>query len=96
MKKNGEQGEDEVDESYFGGVRKGKRGRGAGGKVPVVGLLKRKGKVHKVVISDTKSVTLIPIIKQKVVPDSIVYSDNYCSYNALDVSSFQHQRIRLC
>ncbi len=25
----------EVDESYFGGVRKGKRGRGAGGKVPV-------------------------------------------------------------
>jgi len=31
----------EVDESYFGGVRKGKRGRGAAGKVPVFGLLKR-------------------------------------------------------
>jgi transposase len=27
----------EVDESYFGGVRKGKRGRGAAGKVPVFG-----------------------------------------------------------
>jgi transposase len=38
-------GEIEVDESYFGGVRKGKRGRGAGGKTPVFGLLKRGGKV---------------------------------------------------
>ena len=33
-------GEIEIDESYFGGKRKGKRGRGAAGKVPVFGLLK--------------------------------------------------------
>ena len=39
-------GEIEVDESYFGGHRKGKRGRGAAGKVPVFGLLKRGGKVY--------------------------------------------------
>ena len=39
-------GEIEVDESYFGGTRKGKRGRGAGGKVPVFGLLKRGGRVY--------------------------------------------------
>ena len=39
-------GEIEVDESYFGGTRKGKRGRGAGGKVPVFGLLKRNGEVY--------------------------------------------------
>ncbi len=38
-------GEIEVDESYFGGKRKGKRGRGASGKVPVFGLLKRDGRV---------------------------------------------------
>jgi len=37
-------GEIEVDESYFGGKRKGKRGRGATGKVPVFGLLNRGGK----------------------------------------------------
>ncbi len=36
----------EVDESYFGGTQKGKRGRGAAGKVPVFGLLKRGGKVY--------------------------------------------------
>jgi len=38
-------GEIEVDESYFGSQRKGKRGRGAAGKIPVFGLLKRGGKV---------------------------------------------------
>ena len=42
-------GEIEVDESYFGGVRKGKRGRGAAGKIPVFGLLKCGGKVHAVI-----------------------------------------------
>ena len=35
------EGEIEADESYFGGARKGKRGRGAAGKVAVFGLLKR-------------------------------------------------------
>ena len=35
----------ELDESYFGGVRKGKRGRGAAGKVIVFGILKRGGRV---------------------------------------------------
>ena len=39
-------GEVEVDESYVGSTRvRGKRGRGAGGKIPVVGILKRRGKV---------------------------------------------------
>ena len=55
------QGEIEVDESYFGGKRKGKRGRGAAGKIPVFGLLKRGGKMYTKVIDDTKSQTLIPL-----------------------------------
>ena len=42
------EGEIEADESYFGGTRKGKRGRGAVGKVAVFGLLKRNGKVYTV------------------------------------------------
>lgn len=86
-------GEVEIDESYFGGSRKGKRGRGAGGKVPVFGLLKRGGKVFCVMISDAKSSTLMPIIRQKIEPDSIVYTDTFRSYNALDVSEFKHYRI---
>ena len=86
-------GEIEVDESYFGGVRKGKRGRGAAGKTPVFGLLKRAGKVYTTMIPDTKSVTLVGIIRKWVRPDSIVYTDSYGSYNVLDVSEFHHQRV---
>ncbi len=86
-------GEFEVDESYFGGRRKGKRGRGAAGKVPVFGILKRGGKVYTQVIPDTKGRTLLPIIQEKVQPDSIVYSDCWQGYNVLDVSEFKHFRI---
>ena len=76
----------ELDESYFGGIRKGKRGRGAGGKVAVFGLLKHNGKVYTFVVKDTKTDTLMPIITSKIKPDSIVYTDCYKSYNALDAS----------
>ena len=86
-------GEVEVDESYFGGTRKGKRGRGAAGKVPVFGLLKRGGRVYAKIIPDASSATLLPIIERKVIPDSIVYSDCWRGYNVLDVSGFKHYRI---
>jgi transposase len=86
-------GEVEVDESYFGGKRKGKRGRGAAGKIPVFGLLKRRGKVFAAVIPNVKTETLMPIINEKIVPDSIVYTDTLPSYNALDVSDLKHRRI---
>ena len=44
-------GEVEIDESYFGARRvRGKRGRGAGGKTPVIGLLKRGGKVFTEIV----------------------------------------------
>ena len=83
----------ELDESYFGGARKGRRGRGAAGKVVVFGILKRGGKVFTKVVNDTKAVTLMPLIVRKVAPDSVVYTDCYRSYNALDVSNFHHHRI---
>ena len=86
-------GEVEADESYFGGVRKGKRGRGAAGKVPVFGLLKRGRKVFVLPVPDARSDTLMPIIRRKIKPDSIVYTDTFRSYNVLDVSEFKHYRI---
>ena len=83
----------ELDESYFGGVRKGKRGRGAAGKTAVFGILKRGGKVYTHIIENAKTETLLPIIRQKIMPDSIVYTDYFKSYNVLDVSEFKHYRI---
>lgn len=86
-------GEIEVDESYFGGKRKGKRGRGAAGKVPVFGLLKRGGKVYTKIIPNAKATTLMPIMQERIMPDSVVYTDCLSSYNVLDVSCFKHYRI---
>ena len=72
----------EIDENYFGGVRKGTRGRGAAGKVVVFGILKRHGKVFTVVVENTKAKTLMNAIAMKIKPDSIVYTDTYRSYDA--------------
>ena len=63
-------GQIELDESYFGGHRKGKRGRDAAGKVAVFGLLKRQGKVFTIVVENTKTETLMPVIVRKIKPDS--------------------------
>src|SRR5574343_275075 len=52
----------ELNESYFGVKRvRGKRGRGAAGKTPVVGLLKRGGKVHVQVVQDCSRQQLMPV-----------------------------------
>ncbi len=43
--------------------------------------------------ASVSSATLIPIIRKKVKPQSIVYTDYFPSYNSLDVSEFKHERI---
>ena len=53
-------GEVEVNESYFVGRRKGKRGRGAAGVVPVLGLLKRGGRVYTLPIPNAKAKVKTP------------------------------------
>jgi transposase len=45
------------------------------------------------IVENAKTATLLPIIREKIVPDSIVYSDSLKSYNVLDVSEFHHHRI---
>ena len=81
-------GEVEADESYLG-----TRGHGATGKIVVFGLLKRSGKVYTAIIPDARTETLMPIIEEQVKPDSIVCTDTFKAYNALDVSCFHHHRI---
>lgn len=53
-------------------------------------LLKRNGKVYTVAVANTKSTTLLPIIREQLKPDSIVYIDGYTSYDVLDVSEFHY------
>ncbi len=77
-------GELELDESYFGGKRKGKRGRGAKNKAIVFGILERKGKVHTVIVPDVSADTLMGAIKEKTKKGSVFFTDDWKSYNSLE------------
>ena len=89
-------GEIEVDESYFGAKRiKGKRGRGAGSKTPVFGILERGGKVYTEIVPDCAKATLQAIIRGKVSPDSVIHSDGWRGYNGLvDLGYKKHFRVQ--
>ena len=88
-------GEVEVDESYFGPRRiRGKRGRGASGKVLVLGILKRGGKVYTKVIPRATRQNILPIIKGKVLEETTVHTDGWKSYDGLiDIKNFRHYRV---
>jgi len=73
-------GELELDESYFGGKRKGNRGRGANNKAIVFGILERKGKVHTVIVENVSKETLMEAIKSKTKKGSVFYTDGFKSY----------------
>ena len=88
-------GEVEIDESYFGSRHSGdKRGRGTPNKIPVIGILKRRGKVYATVISDASAKTLVPIIEKLVSKSKTnVYTDQWRSYDGLVLSGYKHHRI---
>jgi len=86
-------GEIELDEAYFGGRRKGKRGRGAAGKVPVFGILERAGRVHVTVVPDVSAATLLKLTVKKVRRGSVVYTDKFGSYDSLMFCGYRHLKV---
>ena len=86
-------GEIELDESYFGGRRKGKRGRGAYNKVPVFGILERNGTVLVEVVKDVTAESLLSMTVKTVRRGAIVYTDKFRSYNALMFCGYRHLRV---
>jgi len=86
-------GEIEMDESYFGGRRKGNRGRGAAGKVPVFGILERNGEVSVEAVRNVTAETLLGLAVKKVRRGSIVYTDRFKSYDSLMFCGYRHLRV---
>ena len=72
---------------------RGKRGRGAAGKTPVIGLLKRGGKVFTQIVPNCSKQALMPIIKGQVVSEATVYTDGWKSYDGLVLDGYKHHRI---
>jgi len=81
-----------VDESYFGWKRKGQRGRGAQGRVPVMGVY-HDGLIKTKVIPDVSPGSLLPVIQSNVPRGSQITSDKWRSYNRLKSLGYRHKRI---
>ena len=87
-------GEIELDESYFGARRvRGKRGRGAAGKTPVFGVLKRDGQVFITVVKGCGKSELMPIIQGQILENSVIYTDGWRAYDGLIVNGYDHYRV---
>jgi len=56
-------------------------------------VVERKGRIKAIVVPDTKSNTIVPIIEQHVEADSNVHTDEYPSYNSLESKGYNHFRI---
>lgn len=76
-------GEIELDEAYFGGRRKGKRGRGAAGKSVVFGLLERDGRVYTKVVENVTADTLMAHITARTRKGSVYFTDAFKGYQSL-------------
>ncbi|MDI6720593.1 MAG: IS1595 family transposase [Methanomicrobiales archaeon] len=86
-------GEGEADEAYFGGKRKGKRGRGARNKTIVFGILERGGKVSVSIVQDVSAQSLMTETVKRVRRGSIVYTDRWRGYDSLMFCGYKHLNI---
>jgi transposase len=77
----------EIDETYYGGVRKygqGRPMRGDRGKTPIVGIVERKGRAIARATKDATGATLLPLVRDYVLPDSTVYTDEWKAYGGIE------------
>src|SRR3972149_5342262 len=73
----------EIDESYLGGKSKGKRGRGAGNKTPVIGMAQRGGKLEARAVPNVQQITILPSIVANVKKGASIFTDDYRIYRPL-------------
>ncbi|MBN4081331.1 IS1595 family transposase [Caldithrix abyssi] len=76
-------GEIECDESYFGGKKKGPRGRGAREKVKVFGMLECQGSIFTAIVDNVSAETLMNEIRSHAEKGSVFYTDKFKSYKSL-------------
>ena len=86
-------GDIEADETYVGGKRSGKSGRGAEGKTIVLGIKKRGGEIKTQVVADAKRRTIEPIIRKNVKQGSRINTDEWWAYKHLSAYGFDHKTV---
>lgn len=83
----------EADETYIGGVRPGKRGRGAAGKTPIIGMVERDGKVIAKVIDNVTTANVFPQITRNLEPGSTLHTDENAVYRYAPRWGFKHRTV---
>jgi len=78
-------GQLEIDETTFGGVRHGKRGWGAAGKVVVFGILKRNGLVRVFPVPARNCREIVGRVVAETKPGSLYYTDDWQAYASLAI-----------
>jgi transposase len=95
-------GQIEADETFYGGLSKNMHkdvrarkitGTGGSGKIVVAGVAQRQGKVVAKVVPDRLSETLMSFVEEKVLPSSVVFTDELPAYNPLPASGYEHKRV---
>lgn len=88
----------EVDETYIGGQKPGKHGRGAEGKALIVIAAqmdgKRIGRIRLKRVADASAESLEPAVEHAAAPGSEVRTDDWNGYNGLNGLGYIHKIVR--
>ena len=85
----------EMDETGIGGTtRRLKQPKKK--KTTVFGMVERQGRVKAVIAPDRSKASLLPIVKQYVLPKSVIFTDDWASYDDLTRhrNEYSHRRIK--
>ena len=85
----------EMDETFVGGEKQGKRGRGSAGKSLVVILVEIKdtgiGRIRLKRIKDASSASLNEVALSNIKENSLIRTDGWNGYNLLNSLGYQHE-----
>lgn len=88
----------QVDETYLGGEKPGKRGRGAGGKALVLIVAEENGRavgrIRLRAIPDASAESLETVVLETVAPGTKVKTDGWRGYNGLKAQGYAHEVVR--
>ena len=90
---DGLSGHVEIDETYVGGKRPGKRGRGAAGKTIVLGMVERDGDIMTKVVPDTTRNTIHPLVEMNVQAGTVLSTDEFGAYIGLSKKGYVHNTV---
>ena len=58
-----------------------------------VGMARRKGKVIATVVPNVQSTTVLPKVREKVLPSSVIYTNEFPTYDPITKMGYQHRRV---